>query len=487
MQQLTSSIDRNILPLIVATALFMENLDATALSTALPAIAADFGTSPIHLKLAVTTYLLALAIFIPASGWVADRFGARNVFRLAILVFAAGSIGCALSQGLGSLVAARVLQGIGGAMMVPVGRLVILRTIPKHQLVDALAWLTVPALLGPILGPPVGGFITTYFDWRWIFWINIPVAILGFFLVSIYIPNIRAEQPERFDAVGFLLVGPGLSMFLTGATIAGLGVLDGTWVALLIVSGALLLGAYIVYALGAAAPIIDLRLLAVPTFRASVLGGLLFRIGIGSMPFLLPLLLQIGFGLTPFQSGLTTFATGIGALMMKPVASRILNAYGFRRVLIVNALISGLFTFAPALYSAATPLLLITLVLFLGGLSRSLQFTSINVLAYADIPPEKLSRATSFTAALQELSGSIGVSIAALGLEIAQGFYGGALIDAVHFPPVFFAIALLSVGSMWFFTRLPADAGSSLLAPAKPETLKQEPVAAEHPPPPSHV
>ena len=212
-----------LLPLIIATGLFMENLDSTVLSTALPTIAHDFGASPIHLKLALTSYLLSLAIFIPASGWMADRFGARTVFRAAIVVFAAGSIACGLSDGLAELVLARVVQGMGGAMMTPVGRLIILKTTPKRDLVDAMAWLTIPALLGPLMGPPVGGFITTFFSWRWIFWINIPIAVVGIILTSRFVPNVREEERRPFDLVGFVLVGPGLAMLLTGATLAGIG------------------------------------------------------------------------------------------------------------------------------------------------------------------------------------------------------------------------------------------------------------------------
>ena len=472
------AIRRNTIPLIIATALFMENLDATVLATSLPAIAKDLGASPIHLKLAVTTYLLALAVFIPASGWVADRYGTRKVFRAAMAVFALGSIGCAMSEGLASLVAARVLQGVGGAMMMPVGRLVILRAVPKTEIVSAMAWLTVPALLGPVLGPPLGGFITTYFDWRWIFWINIPVALFGMWLVTRYIPDIREPANQRFDLFGFLLVGPGLAMFLTGVTIAGLDLLPRLLVAALIVAGALLLGLYVRHALRTDAPPIDLRLLALPTFRASLLGGMLFRIGLGAGPFLLPLLFQLGFGLTPFQSGLLIFATGVGAIFMKTQASRILRAYGFRRVLVWNAVIAGAFSLVPAFYTPATPYLLIAGLFFAGGLSRSLQFTSINSVGYADVPPEKLSRATSFGAVLQELSGSIGVSIAALGLEGMQAWLGEDGITLGLFPPVFLLVAAISAASALVFMRMPRDSGRELLFRA-PDPRRDAPETGE--------
>lgn len=461
------SIRSNTVPLIIATALFMQTLDATVLSTALPVIAREFQTNPVHLKLAVTTYLLALAIFIPASGWVADRFGARNVFRLAMATFALGSLACGMSEGLTSLVAARILQGVGGAMMVPVGRLVILRTIPKSELVGAMAWLSVPALLGPVLGPPLGGFFTTYLDWRWIFWINIPIAAVGIMLSSVFIPDVKAEAPEPFDLKGFLLIGPGLALFLTGATVAGLGLIDTTYVVALIASGAVLIGFYVHHALSDSAPIIDLKLLSIPTFRASVLGGTLFRVGVGASPFLLPLMLQSGFGLSAFQSGMTTFAIGVGAMTMKTLAPRILRQFGFRKVLIVNALLAGTFVALPALFTSSMPWLVMAGLLLIGGFSRSLQFTSINAIGYADVPGDRFSRATSFAAVMQELSGSIGVSVAALGLELMQAIDGGRALDAAHFPPVFLLVGVLSAASALIFWRLPKDAGSSLISRAE--------------------
>ncbi|MEQ1714991.1 MAG: MFS transporter, partial [Hyphomicrobium sp.] len=327
---MTSSLGRNTIPLIVATALFMANLDATVLATSLPAIATDLRLNPIHLKLALTTYLLALAVFIPASGWVADRYGPKQVFRAAMAVFALGSIACGLSTGLGSLVAARVLQGIGGAMMMPVGRLIVWRSVPKSEIISAAAWLTIPALLGPVLGPLLGGFISTYFNWRWIFWINIPVAIIGMALVTRFIPDIRERSAEAFDLKGFLLIGPGLSMFLMGATLLGLDLVTGSVVSALLGGGLSLILGYVWCALKQTDPLIDLRLLKIPTFFAGVAGGFLFRAGIGAAPFLLPLLFQLGFGLTPFQSGLLIFATGFGAMFMKTQAAAILRRWGYR-------------------------------------------------------------------------------------------------------------------------------------------------------------
>ena len=306
-----------IVPLIVAVALFMENMDSTVIATALPAIAADIGTNPLALKLAITSYLLSLAIFIPASGWTADRFGARTVFRAAIAVFVLGSIGCAMSGSLTDFVIARIVQGMGGAMMTPVGRMVLVRTISRRELVAAMAWVTTPALIGPVLGPPVGGFITTYATWHWIFLINVPIGLLGIVLATRYIEDLRAEKHERFDIFGMVLAGLGIAGVAFGLSVLGLNFLPWTVVAALVVGGACFIAAYLVHARHTANPALDLTLFRVPTFFASVTGGFIFRLGLGALPFLLPLMLQVGFGMTPFQSGMITFATALGAMGMK--------------------------------------------------------------------------------------------------------------------------------------------------------------------------
>ena len=313
-----------IIPLVVASALFMENTDSTVIATSLPAIAADLHEDPVILKLAFTTYLLALTVFIPVSGWCADRFGARNVFRAAIAIFTLGSIACGLATSLEGLIAARALQGMGGAMMVPVGRLIILRTVSKSEMVNALALLTIPALLGPVFGPPLGGFITTYFHWRWIFFINVPFGLLGLALATIYMPNIREEGVPPLDAKGFLLSGLGLSSLVFGATVFGRDVLPAHGAEILMVVGAVLTAIYVRHAKRTANPILDLNLLKIPTFRSGALGGNLFRVGVDAIPFLLPLMLQLGFKLTPFQSGSLTFAAALGALTMKFSAARII-------------------------------------------------------------------------------------------------------------------------------------------------------------------
>ncbi len=336
----------------------MENLDSTVLSTALPAIAKDFGESPIHLKLALTSYLLAIAVFLPASGWLADRYGARTIFRLAIALFTIGSILCGFSGSIGSIVFARVIQGIGGAMMVPVGRLVILKSVAKHELVGSLAWLTVPALVGPVVGPPLGGFITTYFQWRWIFWINVPVGLLGLALATLFIPNLRGEAKVRFDKSGFALSAVGLAAFMTGSTSLGLGLLPQPVVLALFLGGAGLLLAYIRHSRQVAAPILDLSLFRIKSFAMCMIGALLFRLGLGATPFLLPLLLQVGFGMSPFKSGSITFAAAVGAIAMKFSAASILRRLGFRNVLTWNTLIAAGFLTLPAFFTPTTPIAL---------------------------------------------------------------------------------------------------------------------------------
>src|SRR6202795_160419 len=360
-----------LVPLIVAVALFMENMDSTVIATSLPAIAIDIGTDPLALKLAVTSYLLALAIFIPGSGWTADRFGARTVFRLAIAVFIIGSIGCALSGSLHSFVIARFVQGMGGAMMAPVGRLVLMRSVDKRNLVDAMTWVTMPALIGPLLGPPLGGFITTYFSWHWIFIINIPIGLLGIFLALKYIDPIKSEDPERFDLYGLLLAGIGLAGIAFGLSVAGLNLLPWPIIAGLVAVGSISMTLYVMHARRTGSPVLDFSLLRLSTLRASIIGGFLFRLGIGALPFLLPLLMQVGFGLSPFRSGLVTFASAVGAMGMKTLAARIIRTFGFRNLMTINAVVSSLFLGACALFTPTTPLLLIMIILVVGGFFRS--------------------------------------------------------------------------------------------------------------------
>src|SRR4051795_13731549 len=302
---------------IVACAMFMQNLDSTIIATALPTIAQSLGETPLRLNVAITCYLLSLAVFVPISGWTADRFGARRVFAAAIIVFTLGSIGCGLSNSLGMLVAARIVQGIGGAMMVPVGRLILLRSFPKTDLVRAMSYVSVPALIGPIMGPPLGGLIVTYFSWRWIFFINIPIGVLGVLLVNLFVANLREGAPRPFDLRGFVLTGVGLASLAFGFETIGRGALPWVTVVALLVGGALCLALYVRHARRVDHPIIDLALMRIPTYAMTTIGGFLFRMGLGALPFLMPLMLQVGFGLDPLSSGLITFASAAGALSNK--------------------------------------------------------------------------------------------------------------------------------------------------------------------------
>ena len=451
-----------ITPLIIATALFMEQLDSTVLATALPPMAADLHEDPVALKLALTSYLLSLAVFIPLSGWVADRLGARRVFRAAIVVFTIGSILCGLSTSLATIVAARVVQGMGGSMMVPVGRLVLLRTAPRHELVRALAWLTIPALIGPLIGPPLGGFIATYLHWRYIFWINVPIGLLGVVLATRFIPDLKEKETRPLDIKGAVLSGVGLSCLVFGATIVGRGFVPPPQVALIMLTGAASLVAYVRHARRVKHPILDLRLLRTPTFCAAIIGGFLFRIGVGATPFLLPLLLQIGFRLNAYQSGLLVFVSTAGAMAMKASAQPILKRLGFRRVLTVNAVVSSAFLVMNAFFTEATPHLAMMGLFLIGGFFRSLQFTALNAIGYADIKAEQMSNATSFVSVVQQLAISVGVAIAAEALETTRGLRGGETLIAADFTPAFLIVAAIAMSSVFIFWRLAPDAGDGL-------------------------
>jgi EmrB/QacA subfamily drug resistance transporter len=448
--------------LIVAVALFMENMDSTVIATALPAIAADIGANPLALKLAITSYLLSLAIFIPASGWVADRFGTRTVFRAAIAVFVLGSVACAMANSLADFVGARMVQGIGGAMMTPVGRLILLRTIDRRALLSAMAWVTMPALIGPMVGPPIGGFITTYASWHWIFLINLPIGIIGIVLVTLYIDEIRGDTRERFDFIGMALAGLGMGGVAFGLSVAGLDLLPLVSVLAVTALGAVFLVLYVIYAKRAQAPVLDLSLLSIPTFRASVTGGFLFRLGIGAWPFLMPLMLQLGLKMNPFQSGLITFAGSFGALLMKPAIAPLLKRFGFKKILVPNAVISGALLAACASFTETTPIAVMFIILVVGGFFRSLEFTSLNTLAYADVPPQRMSKATSLVSVLQQVSISSGVAVGALAVELTFRFSDRAALTTEDFRPAFLFVGAISAFAAFIFLQLDRDAGAEM-------------------------
>lgn len=346
--------------------------------------------------------------------------------------------------------------------MTPVGRLVLLRTIDKSGLVSAMTWVTMPALIGPVIGPPLGGFITTYFSWHWIFLINIPIGVLGIVMAMKFIDPIRSVDPERFDLYGLVLAGIGLAGIAFGLSVAGLNLLPWSVVAALVGVGSISMTLYVIHARRTGSPVLDFSLLRLSTMRAAIIGGFLFRLGIGALPFLLPLLMQVGFGLSPFQSGLVTFASAVGAMGMKTLANRIIRTFGFRNMMTVNAVVSAAFLAACALFTITTPLSLIFIILVVGGFFRSLEFTAINTVAYAEIEPAQMSRATTLVSVNQQLAVSAGVAVGAASVETTLWAHHQSELSADVFAPAFVVVALISAAASWFFWQMPADAGHEI-------------------------
>jgi len=447
---------------IVACALFMQNLDSTVIATALPTMAHAFGIQPVRMNVTLTSYLLSLAVFIPASGWIADRFGTRTVFRAAIVVFTIGSILCGLSDSLVTLVGARVLQGVGGAMMVPVGRLVLLRTAPRSELVAAMAWLTMPSLLGPVLGPPVGGFIVTYFSWRWIFYINVPIGVLGVVLITLFIDDAREPPRGSFDFVGLVLSGVSLAGLMFGLETAGRGVVPALWTDTILAIGVLAGAGYAWHAWRHPAPLLDFSLLKLPCFGVSFCAMMLFRTGIGAIPFLLPLMIQVGFGASALASGMITFASAAGAFVMKPAAQRALRMFGFRSTLLWNGVLAGVMLAMCAGFRPSWPVAGIYAVLLIGGFFRSLQFTAYNLLSYGDVPRARMSAATSLYTTGQQLAAVVGISFGALALEAAMRLSGNHHARPADFSVAFLAVAFLPLAAAPIALLMPRDAGDDL-------------------------
>jgi EmrB/QacA subfamily drug resistance transporter len=472
--RLRTSARTRLTAVIVACAMFMQNLDSTVIATALPTMAKAFGADPVHMNVALTSYLLSLAVFIPASGWVADRFGTRTVFRAAIAVFTIGSVLCGRADSLAFLVGARILQGIGGAMMVPVGRLVLLRTAAKQELVAAMAWLTVPALLGPVMGPPVGGFIVTYFSWRWIFDINVPIGILGIVLVSLFVEDVREPQRGRFDGIGLLLCGTALAALMSGLETAGRGVVPPLTTACLIGIGLAAIGGYLLHARRHPAPLLDLSLMRLPCFGVALSAMMFFRTGIGAIPFLLPLMLQVGFGNSAVESGLITFASSAGALVMKPATQATLRLFGFRDTLLWNGLISAVMIALCAAFRPTWPAAAIYAALLTGGFFRSLQFTAYNTLAYGDVPRPRMSSATSLYITCQQLAATLGISAGAVSLEISMALSNHASAQPADFSHAFLVVATFTLIAAPIALLMPRNAGDDLTGrqPVTPQPVR---------------
>ncbi len=450
-----------VVALIIACALFMEQMDATVLATALPTMARDFGVPAPSLSSALTAYLLALAIFIPASGRLADRFGSKTVFRLAILIFMGGSILCGQAHSLPFLILARFLQGMGGAMMIPIGRLVLLRSVAKQDMVSATSWLIMPALVGPIVGPPIGGFIVTYLDWRWIFYLNIPIGLLGVTLVSLFIDEVRGDKPPTTDIPGFLLSGISLGCLLFGFEMTSRsGELQRALI--LIAVGFVAGAAYIRHARRRAAPILDLSLMKVESFRLSVIGGSLTRITQGAQPFLLPLMLQLGFGMSAAVSGTITIAGAIGSLAMKGLAPRVLKRFGFRTSMIVAGLAASAGYAVCGLFRPSWPTPLIFVTLMVSGFFMSFQFTAYNTIAYDEIEPARMSAATSFYATFQQLMLSLGICVGALALHVGMLAGGHPTPRLSDFTVAFLVVTAISASATIWNRRFDAEAGAEL-------------------------
>ncbi len=452
----------SLVPAIIGTALLMQTLDATVLTNALPTMARALREDPIHLNMAIAVYLLASAIFLPISGWAADRYGAKKIFLFAIAGFALACAACGFAQNLPELLIARLFQGAAGAMMGPVGRLVLLRSTPRHDLVRAMSVLTMPALLGPVIGPPIGGAIVTYGSWRWIFFFNLPIAAVGLYMLWRYIDDVREETRTPLDWTGLFLTGLGMAGVVWGFDNLGRGSLPAWAVAAMMTGGAACLVAFVWHARRIDHAILDLNLLKIRTFTASVVGGAFMRVGMGATPFILALLLQVAFGLTPFEAGMMTFASAAAALVMKTCAPPILARFGFKKTLSVNGVIVAVMFVAYALFRPGTPHWLIYAVLLTGGFFRSLQFTSLNGLAFADVDHVQMSRASTMSTMGQQLSQSIGIGMAATLLHLSLVQAHATRLTAGIIAPTFWVIGAVALVSVLFFLPLPADAGAGL-------------------------
>ncbi|HAT6804435.1 MFS transporter [Citrobacter amalonaticus] len=453
--------------LLVAGAFFMEFIDGTVIATALPDMAKSFGVQAVDLNIGISAYLITLAVLIPASGWIADRFGARKIFTLALAIFTLASVLCGLSTTLESFLAMRILQGVGGALMVPVGRLAVLRITPKHQLITAIATLTWPALVAPIIGPPLGGFITSYANWRWIFFINVPLGLLAIALALRFIPNIRDDDRRPFDLPGFLATAIAMVSLVYAMELLGSQHPESGLTIALLALGVGTFAFSLRHFRRAAWPMIRLDAMQVPTFRVTMYGGSLFRASISAVPFLLPLMFQVGFGMNAFQAGSLVLAVFVGNLTIKPATTPLIRWLGFKKLLLINGALNVLALVACALITPGTPVWLILLVLYLGGVFRSIQFTGISTLAFADVPSAQMSYANTLFSTATQLAVGLGISLGAIGIRIGANvseWLGMSTIPGISFRLAFVVIALICLIGMVDTLRLVKDAGSAVSA-----------------------
>lgn len=453
--------------LLVAGAFFMEFIDGTVIATALPDMAKSFGVQAVDLNIGISAYLITLAVLIPASGWIADRFGARKIFTLALAIFTLASVLCGFSTTLESFLAMRILQGVGGALMVPVGRLAVLRITPKHQLITAIATLTWPALVAPIIGPPLGGFITSYANWRWIFFINVPLGLLAIALALKFIPNIRDDDRRPFDLPGFLATAIAMVSLVYAMELLGAQHPESGLTIALLMLGVGTFAFSLRHFRRAAWPMIRLDAMQVPTFRVTMYGGSLFRASISAVPFLLPLMFQVGFGMNAFQAGSLVLAVFVGNLTIKPATTPLIRWLGFKKLLLINGAFNVLALLACALITPNTPVWLILLVLYLGGVFRSIQFTGISTLAFADVPSAQMSYANTLFSTATQLAVGLGISLGAIGIRVGANvseWLGMSAIPGISFRLAFVAIALICLIGMVDTLRLTKEAGSAVSA-----------------------
>lgn len=457
-----------ILPFIVAATYFMETLDTTVIATALPQMAHSFRVGPNEISLGMTAYMLTLAVLVPISAWIAERYGTRTVFAAAVLIFTVASILCGCAESVLSFTAARVLQGSGGAMMVPVGRMIVARNTEQKYMMRAISTITWPAIVAPVIGPSVGGFITTYASWHWVFFLNIPFGLAALTAIAAFVPNQFAESSQRLDLKGFLLSGVSLVSLLYGTELASRPDTDLAYATAIVGTGLLIGLIAISHLRSTPHPILNLAVFHTKTYRTSVLWGGFARAGIEAIPYLSPLLFQIAFGLSSFQSGLLLLVTASGNLGMKAFTTSIIRRFGFRAVAIGNGTLVGLSILAFATLAPSTPWLQLLLVLFAYGLSRSLQLSAMTTLSYADIETDLKSAASTLWSTMQQMTTGLGIAFGAVCLRLSNLLHAGGNLSGEHrfaitdFHWAFTVTALLTLLPTIAYWRLPRGAGRSI-------------------------
>jgi EmrB/QacA subfamily drug resistance transporter len=455
---------KRLLPWLVAVAFFMESLDTTILNTAVPVIALSLQVAPLSMKAALTSYTISLAVFIPVSGWIADTYGTRRVFLTAIGIFTLGSLLCGVSVNMAMLVGARIFQGCGGALMMPVGRITMVRTFPKQELVRAMSFVAIPGLIGPLLGPLAGGLIVGYLHWRMIFFVNLPIGLVGMFFVFRLMPDYRSERRDPIDFVGLSLFGSGIALLSYVLEIFGEHELNLKSIIFLLLLSVMLLVAYGRHAVSAASPLLKLALFRVRTFRVAVVGSFVTRLGVGGMPFLLPLLYQIGLGYTPVQSGLLVAPQPLAAMSLKMLMPKILARFGYRRVLLINTVGIGLVTILFMTVGRGINPAYIVALAFALGFASSMQYTCMNTLVFADMSEGDASPASSISSTVQQMSMSFGVAVSSL---LAAVFLGGehrpspaGMISGIHW--TLLTLGLMTIAASFVFRALRPDDGAAI-------------------------